>query len=81
MYGYSAHGKTIRFFEQIDRSKFQKELGSDPEIFETWMNDFMSDRPEPINTKRLDQLRERAEAGLELLESQFGGLGAGSRQL
>jgi len=81
VYGYSAHGKTIRFFEQIDRSKFQKELGSDPEIFETWMNDFMSDRPEPINTRRLDHLRERAEAGLELLESQFGGLGAESRQL
>ena len=71
VYGYSAHGKTKRFFQQIGRDDFHREMGSDPTVFHQWIDDFQSETPLPIDVSRLSKLRDLAETSLTELENEI----------
>jgi hypothetical protein len=69
--GYSTHGKTKRFYEQIGRQQFQTSVHDDPAVFSQWVRMFLEDRSAfgAEDSAARAVLRERALRNFEIVDA------------
>jgi polysaccharide pyruvyl transferase WcaK-like protein len=69
VFGYSAHGKTRRFFKQLGRQECHAEFGTDPEVLQQWIATWdASGESSAADRGTLNELRGAAHRNFELLD-------------
>lgn len=71
--GYSSHGKTQRFYEQVGREQFQASANEDPAVVTSWMQMFLND-PAGFKQEKADArsvLRDRAKRNYEVVDTML----------